>query len=70
MDLFIPKIRIKSSHFPKWYTSNIRHQINRLRSLRKKYKSYPTVSNLDRIKAAEANLQTVSNKPKQILKRI
>ena len=49
MDLFIPKIR-------KWYTKNIRHQINCLQSLRKKYKSYPSASNLDCIKVAEEKL--------------
>ena len=27
MNLFIPKIRFSSSSFPKWYTSDIRHQI-------------------------------------------
>ncbi|XP_065895943.1 uncharacterized protein [Dysidea avara] len=57
MDLFIPKIRTSSSQFPKWYTSNIRHQIKWLRTLRKKYKSHPTDHNLNRIKTAEDNLQ-------------
>ena len=58
MDLFIPKIRTRSSQFPKWYTSNIHHQIKCLRSLRKKYKSHHTDSNLTRIKVAEDKLQT------------
>ncbi|XP_065895940.1 uncharacterized protein [Dysidea avara] len=57
MDLFIPKIRTSSSQFPKWYTSNIRHQIKCLRTLRMKYKSHPTDHNLNRIKTAEDNLQ-------------
>ena len=57
MDLFIPKIRTSSSQFPKWYTSNIRHQIKCLRTLRKKYKSHPTDHNLNCIKTAEDNLQ-------------
>jgi len=56
LDLFIPKIRTKSAQFPKWYTSNIRHQINCLQSLCKKYKSHPTAFSLGRIKAAEDNL--------------
>ena len=57
MDLFIPQIRTSFSQFPKWYTSNIRHQIKCLRTLRKKYKSHPTDHNLNHIKTAEDNLQ-------------
>ena len=57
MDLFIPKIRTSSSQFPKWYTSNIRHQIKCLQTLSKKYKSHPIDHNLNRIKTAEDNLQ-------------
>jgi len=57
MNLFIPKIRISSSSFPKWYTTNIRHQIKCLQTLRKKYKSHPTDHNFNRIKIAEDNLK-------------
>ena len=57
MDLFIPKIRLSSSSFPKWYTSNIHHQIKCLRTLRKKYKSHPTYHSFNRINVAGNNLQ-------------
>jgi len=57
MDMFIPKIRFNSSQYPKWYTSNIRHQINCLRSIRKKYRSNPSIHVLHRIRMAEENLQ-------------
>jgi len=55
--LFVPKIKLKPSQSPKWYTSNIRHQIKCLRTLRRKYKSRPTEHNLHRIKLAEETLQ-------------
>ena len=55
--LFVPKIKLKSSKSPKWYTSNIRHQIKCLRTLRRKYKSHPTEHKLHRIQLAEETLQ-------------
>ena len=57
MHIFVPKFKLKSSQSPKWFTSNIRHQIKCLRTLRKKYKSRPTEHNLLRIKTAEETLQ-------------
>ena len=38
----IPKVRIKPNSSPKWFTSNIRHQIKCLRTLRRKHKHHPT----------------------------
>ena len=57
MHIFVPKFKLKSSQSPKWFTSNIRHQIKCLRTLRKKYKSRPTEHNLLRVKTAEETLQ-------------
>ena len=36
MELFIPKVRLKTHQYPKWFTSDIRHSINCLRTLRRK----------------------------------
>jgi len=36
MHMFIPKIKLSASQSPKWYTSNIRHKVNCLRTLREK----------------------------------
>ena len=57
MHKFIPKYRLKSHSSPKWFTSEIRHLLNCLKSLRKRYKLHPTQNNLDRLKSAESNLQ-------------
>lgn len=57
MHMFIPKIKLSSSQTPKWYTSNIRHQIKCLRTLRKKHKRHPTDHNLLQVQTAEKDLQ-------------
>ena len=36
MNLFIPKVRLRRHQTPKWYTSDIRHHLNCLNTLRKK----------------------------------
>ena len=36
MNLFIPKVRLKSHNHLKWYNSEIRHTLNRVRTLREK----------------------------------
>jgi len=42
MHLFIPKIKINSSRNPKWFTPSIRHCLNCLRTLRRKFIKHPT----------------------------
>ena len=58
MELFIPKVRLKSSQFPKWFTSDIRHDINCLRTLRKKCKSHPSPASLCKLSHLESLLET------------
>ena len=57
MHQYIPKYRIKNRKSPRWFTSEIRHLLNCLRSLRKKYKTHPTQNNLNHLKSAESHLQ-------------
>ena len=42
MDLFIPKVRLRSHQRPKWITSTLQHDVNCFRTLKKKYKSHAT----------------------------
>ena len=42
MQLFIPLYKVHSNQDPIWYNSEIRHCINRLRTLRRRYKCHPT----------------------------
>ena len=46
MELFIPMVRLKSRQYPKWFSSNIGHDINCLRTLRKRCKSHPSPASL------------------------
>ena len=64
MHKYIPKYRLKSHSSPKWFTSEIRHLLNCLKSLRKRFKLYPTQNNLNRLKSAESNLQHKISKAK------
>ena len=49
-ELFVPKVRIRTKQYPKWFTS---HEANCLRTLRKKYNHSPTDYNLNRLTTAE-----------------
>ena len=42
MQLFIPQYKVHSNQDPIWYNSEIRHCINHLRTLRRRYKRHPT----------------------------
>ena len=64
MHLFIPKVRLKSHQSPKWFTPQIRHHINCLRSMRRRYKSNPTTHLQDQINLAQCNLQEEINSAK------
>ena len=38
MDIYIPKFRLHSHQFPKWFSAELRHRLKCLRTLRRKYK--------------------------------
>jgi len=57
MNLHIPKVKVKAQKQPKWFTSDIRHHLNCLRSLRKRNKVHPTEQTLARLKTSEELLQ-------------
>ena len=58
MLLYIPKVRLRCRQGPKWFDSNIRHRLNCLHTLRRKYNSHPTLHTLLKIKLLEEHLQT------------
>ena len=57
MDLFIPKVRLRSQQRPKWITPTLQHDINCFRTLKKKYKSHATQYNLTKLLSAESLLE-------------
>ena len=56
MDLFIPTVKLRSHQFPKWFTPDIRHRLNCLRTLRRKCVTHPTAHNLSKLLLLESNL--------------
>ena len=38
MELFIPKVRLRRTQFPRWYSAELRHKFKCLKSLEMKYK--------------------------------
>ena len=59
MSLFVPKVLIKSRKDPKWFDSDIRHNLKRLRTMkRKERKSRPSVHRSNKINNLEQYLQS------------
>ena len=57
-DLFVPKFKIPKKPHPKWFDSVVRHQLNCTRTLRKKSRLRPTVTNHLKLLVAETELQS------------
>ena len=57
ISLFTPLTKIKSASLPHWFTPSIRHQLHKIHSLRKHYRSQPSSFNLYRLTSAECLLQ-------------
>ena len=56
-DRFIPKVKLSSHPSPKWFNSNIRHQLNCMHSLRRQIHKNPTPYKLSKLKCLESKLQ-------------
>ena len=54
---YIPKVKISSHHPPKWFNSDIRHLLNRVHSLRRRFKRSPTPQLSERLSSLEQSLQ-------------
>ena len=56
-DLFVPKFKASSHTSPKWFNSDIRHQLNRIHTLRNRIKKSATFYTLSKLSIMEENLQ-------------
>ena len=56
-DKFIPKSSRLSSRYPKWFDGAIRHNLNKIRSLRKKVRSKPSPDTESFLQRSELSLQ-------------
>ena len=55
MELYIPKVKLRSHQYPQWFTPHLRHQVKCLRTLPRKNKKRFTFSQLDQLRDAEYN---------------
>ena len=55
-DLYTPSIRPTTCKSPKWFTPDIKHQINQIRSLRRRIKKNPVPSRLSKLTRMETKL--------------
>jgi len=53
IELFVPKVKVRTKQYPKWFTPQLIHEANCLRILRKKYTHSPTDHNSNRLTTAE-----------------
>jgi len=65
MELFIPVNKVHSDQHPVWFSSEITHCINRLRTLRRRYKWHPTYHISNTIDLLEKSLQDNISTAKQ-----
>ena len=57
ISLFTPQVKVRSRLFPVWFHSGVRHQLNRIHSLRKQCKRNPSSHNSHHLSLAEHQLQ-------------
>ena len=57
MNNFIPKVRLRKHQRPKWISADLKHQLNCLKSLRKRLKKSVTELNALKLQEAESNVQ-------------
>ena len=63
--LFIPKLTYKSIRYPKRFNSNLIHQSNHVKYLRKKANTLPTVHNVLTLQKAELGLANLTSSAKK-----
>lgn len=58
MDLFIPKVRLKAHQYPQWFTQELRHQSNHLKSLRVRCQTKKSAAAQAKLEREEQHLVT------------
>lgn len=64
MNIFIPKVRLRSHQRPKWINAGLKHELNCVNSLRRKYLSHPSLANLQKLRTNEQLVQNSMLKAK------
>ena len=64
-NVFIPKTKCTTYKFPKWFTPEIKHAINRVRSLKRKIKKSSCATKLAKLTSLESELQALMSTAKE-----
>ena len=61
---FVPQFVVKKKEYPKWFTPTIKHRLNCLHSLRRKFKKKPTDTLKHKLQSEEDSLQSLMEEAK------
>ena len=60
----VTKVLHKPNSHPVWFTPEIKHKLNQIHSLRRKYRAHPSPNNASKLSTAEAHLQSIMTSAK------
>ena len=64
LENYVPKVVSKQHQHPVWFNSGIKHELNRIHTMRRKCQLHPTPNNKSKLTTAEAHLQLRMNNAK------
>ena len=64
MELFIPKVRLRSFQFPQWFSPELRHKFKCLRTMEGLCAKKPTQSKLRKLEVAEVEFRSLAESTK------
>ena len=64
LESFVPKFTTKQYQHPIWFNSKVRHELNRIHTMRRKCRIHPTTVNKKKLTVAENSLQQTMSKAK------
>ena len=56
--LFVPQVQVPCNPLPRWFSAAIRHNINKVRSARKRVRKHPTAASEAKLLSLEQSIQT------------
>ena len=63
---FIPRAKVPTKPSPRWFNSEVRHQLNKVHTLRKSARRNPTAHILDKLSQADRSISSIQNREEQI----
>jgi len=61
---FVPQFLVRKKEYPKWFTPTIKHHLNCIHSLRRKFKTKPTDILKQKLQSEEDSLQALMEEAK------